>query len=79
MAKIDTQPESDDNIDWSLTHWDGAKREAMRRWAKLPLAQIIASLEEMENLSNALTQGSNQVNTASASTPPVKADTPIDK
>ena len=37
----------DDTIDWSLTTWDGAEREKMRRWAALPLEQIIQAIEEM--------------------------------
>jgi len=43
-----------DAIDWSLATWDGAKREALRRWAKLPLERVIASLEEMEALNDTL-------------------------
>jgi hypothetical protein len=45
------QPDAD--IDWSLTTWDGARREAMRRWSQLPLEQIIAALEEMEQINQA--------------------------
>jgi hypothetical protein len=37
-------------IDWSLTTWEGARREQMRRWAALPLENIISALEEMEEL-----------------------------
>ena len=37
-------------IDWSLTTWEGARREQMRRWAALPLENIISALEEMEGL-----------------------------
>jgi hypothetical protein len=47
--------QSDDplaGIDWSLTTWDGARREQLRRWAALPLENIIAALEEMEALAN---------------------------
>ena len=45
-------PESDptDSIDWSLTTWEGARREQLRRWAQLPLERIILALEEMEEL-----------------------------
>jgi hypothetical protein len=35
-------------IDWSLTTWEGARREQVRRWSKLPLAEIILALEEMQ-------------------------------
>jgi hypothetical protein len=38
------------NIDWSLTSWEGACREQLRRWAELPLEDIVAALEEMEAL-----------------------------
>jgi len=38
------------DIDWSLTTFEGARREQMRRWAELPLEQILAALEDMEAL-----------------------------
>lgn len=41
-------------IDWSLTTWQGARREQMRRWAELPLERIVSALEEMEELANRL-------------------------
>ncbi len=37
-------------IDWSLTTWEGARREQLRRWAALPLESVIAALEEMDEL-----------------------------
>ena len=40
----------DDQIDWSLTTWDGARREQYRRWAALPLESIIRALEEMQEI-----------------------------
>ena len=43
-----------DTVDWSLTTWDGAKREALRRWAALPLERVVAALEEMQELGDAL-------------------------
>jgi hypothetical protein len=46
MRESDTLPE----IDWSLTTWEGSRREQRRRWAALPLENIIAALEEMEDL-----------------------------
>ena len=42
---------------WAAGTWEGSRREAQRRWAKLPLEQLIASLEEMEALQQQL-QGS---------------------
>jgi len=41
-------------IDWSLTTWQGARREQLRRWAELPLERIVSALEEMEELANRL-------------------------
>lgn len=31
--------------DWRLATWNGSRREALRRWARLPLEQAIAALE----------------------------------
>src|SRR5580658_6183851 len=36
--------------DWSLTTWDGARREQLRRWSQTPLAEITMALEEMQVL-----------------------------
>lgn len=49
-----TNKPPEEPIDWSLTTWEGSRREALRRWAALPLEQIIAALEEMQELSGAL-------------------------
>ncbi len=45
---------SDDLIDRRLTTFEGARREQLRRWAELPLEQIILALEEMEDLTTRL-------------------------
>lgn len=45
-----------DDIDWSLTTWEGARREQLRRWSELPLENIILALEEMQELAEALAQ-----------------------
>ena len=42
-------------IDWRLTTWEGAQREQMRRWAALPLENIIRAQEEMAQLAARLT------------------------
>jgi len=39
---------------WDAATWDGAHREALRRWAALPLEKIIAAQEEMWDMSTAL-------------------------
>ncbi len=41
----------EDPVDWSLTTWEGARREQLRRWAKLPLERIVAAQEEMAEIS----------------------------
>ena len=41
-----------EDIDWSLTTWEGARREQLRRWAALPLERIVLALEEMQELAD---------------------------
>jgi hypothetical protein len=41
-------------IDWSLTTWEGAEREQLRRWAKLSLEEIVLAQEEMQDLADRL-------------------------
>lgn len=50
---------SGENVDdqtpaWDFATWEGARREALRRWARLPLERLIAALEEMQELSDML-------------------------
>lgn len=52
----DREPFAD--VDWTLTTWEGARREQLRRWAALPLERIIEALEEMEDLTDRLAQPS---------------------
>ena len=49
MKKTD-HPTNEQDLDWRLTSWEGARREQMRRWAQLPLERAIKALEEMEVL-----------------------------
>lgn len=44
----------DDAIDWSLTTWEGAEREQLRRWAALSLEEIVRAQEEMQELNERL-------------------------
>lgn len=44
----------DPEIDWSLTTWEGSRREQLRRWAELPLERMLMALEEMHDLSEQL-------------------------
>jgi hypothetical protein len=41
-------------IDWSLTTWEGAEREQLRRWAELTLEEIVRAQEEMQELAERL-------------------------
>ena len=49
MARIEDQA-----IDWSLTTWEGAEREQLRRWAQLSLEEIVRAQEEMQDLADRL-------------------------
>jgi len=50
-----TRPEpGDDLIDWSLTTWEGFRREQLRRWAALSLEEILLAQEEMRELAEKL-------------------------
>jgi len=41
-------------IDWSLTTWEGAEREQLRRWSRLSLEEIVRAQEEMQSLAERL-------------------------
>ena len=43
-------------IDWRLTTWEGARREQLRRWSKLPLEQLNLAIEEMQESADRLSQ-----------------------
>ena len=40
-------------IDWSLTSWEGSRCEQYRRWLQLTLREILLAQEEMQKLANA--------------------------
>jgi len=44
----------DKSIDWSLTTWEGSRREQFRRWKELTLEEILRAQEEMQDLANRL-------------------------
>jgi len=44
----------EDIIDWSLTTWEGSRREQLRRWATLSLEEILLAQEEMQELAGKL-------------------------
>jgi hypothetical protein len=39
-----------DDIDWSLTSWEGSRRAQLRRWRTLSLRQKLLALEEMTEI-----------------------------
>lgn len=41
---------SEKEIDWSLTTWEGSRREQIRRWRELSWDEIIAAQEEMAEI-----------------------------
>lgn len=41
-------------MDWSLTPWEGAEREQLRRRAALSLEDIVRAQEGMQNLAERL-------------------------
>jgi hypothetical protein len=49
-----------ENVDWTLTTWEGARREQLRRWSELPLDRIILALEEMQRTSEMLNKSTKQ-------------------
>ncbi len=43
-------------VDESLSTWEGSRREALRRWSRMPLECVVAALEEMQKLSERLSE-----------------------
>lgn len=41
-------------FDWGMTSFEGARREQLRRWARLPLEHILLAIEEMQDIAHAL-------------------------
>lgn len=41
-------------FDWRITSFEGARREQLRRWAELPLENILRAIEEMQGLAHEL-------------------------
>lgn len=40
-----------ENINWSLTTWEGAQKEQLKRWSNLSLKEILLAQEEMQKIS----------------------------
>lgn len=41
-------------FDWRVTSFEGARREQLRRWAELPLEDVIRAIEEMQDIAQQL-------------------------
>ena len=52
--------QEEDAIDWSLTTWDGIRREQLRRWSLLTLDEIFDAQEEMAEIAHELGAPVNQ-------------------
>lgn len=44
----------DDRIDWSVTTWEGSRREQIRRWRQLTVRERLEALDEMTELAERL-------------------------
>ena len=53
MPDVKPPPEPD----WSLTTFEGARREQLRRWSELPLEDILRAIEEMHEVAQQLGHG----------------------
>lgn len=49
-----------DDIDWSLTTWEGSRRETLRRWRRLSLREKLQALDEMNELADHFRQRREQ-------------------
>ncbi len=47
-------PDKFDQIDWSVTTWEGNRKEQIRRWSRLTFDQILHAQEEMAELAREL-------------------------
>lgn len=45
-----TDERHSDRIDWSVTTWEGSRREQIQRWSRMSLDEILDAQEEMAEL-----------------------------
>jgi hypothetical protein len=45
---------AENEFDWTLTTWEGARKEQMRRCSEMSLRDIVSALEEMQELADKL-------------------------
>ena len=41
---------TDDDIDWSLTTWEGSRRAQLRQWLSLSVRERLQAIEELADL-----------------------------
>jgi len=46
--------EPEDGIDWSVTTWEGSRREQLCRWRRLTVRERLEALDELTNLAERL-------------------------
>lgn len=56
-----------DDIDWSLTSWEGSRRAQLRRWCSLTVRERLQAIEEMAELA-ARIEGSPRLRGRNAAT-----------
>jgi hypothetical protein len=59
-----------DGINWSLTTYEGARREQMRRWSRLSLRDILLAQEEMQKLADFFHRGEQQTTASTVTAAP---------
>jgi hypothetical protein len=52
--------EPDNGTDWSVTTWEGSRREALRHWMKLTLTEKWRAVEEMADFGRAMIERRRQ-------------------
>ena len=40
------------DFDWRVTTFEGSRREQLRRWAQLPLEDVLLAIEEMQDIAS---------------------------
>lgn len=62
-----TERRDRDDIDWSLTTWEGSRRAQLERWASMSLDRILEAQEEMAELSRDLARQASEIGTRATS------------
>ena len=63
---------TDDDIDWSLTTWVGARREQVRRWLRLSVRERLEAVDRMGRTAEMLQRIGSRTRSDSQSIPSAK-------